>query len=176
MVLGVSVGIYILLTSPVLDAAAGIKQQSATLADALSHARTLISVRDSLLTKYKQIPAGDLEKLTKFLPDGVDNVRLVIDLKNIVAKYGLDLKNVRVSSLKAQSPDDRATVGRKYESVTLGFSVTANYDLFRLLLADLEKSLRIIDITSLSFSASERDQYDFNIQVRTYWLKAASTP
>jgi hypothetical protein len=67
-----------------------------------------------------------------------------------------------------------------YDSVTVSFTVTATYDTFLKILRDLEKSLRIIDVTRISFNladptaaggANRGGAYDFNVEVKTYWLR-----
>ena len=51
-------------------------------------------------------------------------------------------------------------------------TVTASYDNFIAFLKDLEKSLRLVDVVSLTFTAPESSPtYDFTIGLKTYWLK-----
>jgi len=56
-------------------------------------------------------------------------------------------------------------------SVDLSFSVSSSYETFLTFLRDLERSLRLVDITKLSFNAASSDSYDFNVTIRTYWLR-----
>jgi hypothetical protein len=57
-------------------------------------------------------------------------------------------------------------------SVELTFNVSASYEDFLALLADLEHSLRIVDIESISFdAATEGDINEYTITIRTYWLR-----
>jgi hypothetical protein len=60
---------------------------------------------------------------------------------------------------------------RSFGIATLGFSVTASYKTFKNFLGDLERSLRIIDVKTLSFSAGDKDQYEYNLEINSYWLK-----
>ena len=56
-------------------------------------------------------------------------------------------------------------------SVDLSFSVSGSYETFLAFLRDLERSLRLVDVTKLSFNAASSNNYDFNVTIRTYWLR-----
>ena len=56
-------------------------------------------------------------------------------------------------------------------TVDLSFSVSTSYETFLAFLRDLERSLRLVDVTKLSFNAASSNQYDFTITIRTYWLR-----
>lgn len=141
---------------------------------ALDKSKELQEIRDSLLSKYNTFSASDINRLMKLVPDNVDNVRLVLDIDNIASAYGMRIKNVTVN--KAQ--DSQAGVigpdEKLYESVILSFSIASSYENLISFLEDLEASLRIVDITELSLAQSktkEANLYEYNIGVRTYWLK-----
>jgi len=120
------------------------------------------------------------------LPDHVDNVRLILDLDNLAGRFGLSLQNVDVSSsesknTKAQTVGAIGTSNQKYDSLTLSFGTRATYKTFVDFLRDLESSLRIVDLVSLSIAPetaatptkgqSSEPQYSYKITLRTYWLK-----
>lgn len=167
-----AVGIFIVFTQPLID---GIKAQQADISiyqEALQNGQKLIDVRKRLLDRYNSFSSEDIGRLKKILPDAIDNVRLIIDLDTIASKYGMELKNVRI--IAADSKNANATLGPdnlKYGSVGLGFTVTGSYEVFRRFVADLEKSLRVVDLVSVSFAANERNSYDYALEIRTYWLK-----
>ena len=153
-------------SSPVLDDIKKLRADQAVIQGALDNAKELQGVRDNLLTKKRQISETDSTKIVKMLPDRVDNVRLIIDIDNIASRYGMSLRNVRINT-------DGVSEGlnKKYESVTLSFAVQGSYQTFRQFIADLEKSLRIVDVTNVSFTSGDKDLYDFNIELQTYWIK-----
>ncbi len=153
------------LTSTVLDQISALSARSATFNDALSNANELRAVRESLLSTYKKFPAEDLTRLKKMLPSEVDNVRLIIDVDNIAARYGMQLKNVHFKT-EGTIPE-----GKDYGTVTFGFSVQGSYSTLKTFLADLERSLRLVDLTSLSFNSGEKDLYEYTIELTTYWSK-----
>ena len=118
----------------------------------------------------------------------MDNVRLIIDIKDdIAARNGLYLKNIKTTSPDIPSASPSPTPGtqsnpntraiarvegsEKYGVVTMSFSVTASYEQFIDFLKDLESSLRILDISKLVLNANDTGTYDFNVELKTYWIK-----
>jgi Tfp pilus assembly protein PilO len=72
--------------------------------------------------------------------------------------------------MKGQAMDIDAD-NSKYGTVGISFSVTASYDNFQNFLTDLEKSLRLVEITDLSVNGNNTGLYDFSVGLKTYWLK-----
>ncbi|PIQ68230.1 MAG: hypothetical protein COV91_05225 [Candidatus Taylorbacteria bacterium CG11_big_fil_rev_8_21_14_0_20_46_11] len=144
---------------------------------ALAKAKEVEDARQGLLTVYKSIPPEDLDNLLKLLPDHIDSVRLIIDINNIGSQYGLALQNVALAEQTTGSKVKVASsaIGPRttnYSSVVLRFAVSGSYSNFRAFLLDLERSLRLIDIDTLSFtSKGEADSYDFSLTVSTYRLE-----
>jgi Tfp pilus assembly protein PilO len=141
--------------------------------EALDNARELRKLRDSLNAVYKTIPLKDLDRLQKFLPDHIDNVRLIIDINDIAKRYGLALKSVKnIDANKTNRENEELGPDQsKYGSTVINFSVLAPYSNFIAFLKDLEQSLRLVDVVSLDFDAKEGSLYDFNLGIKTYWLK-----
>jgi Tfp pilus assembly protein PilO len=127
----------------------------------------------SLQAKKEGLRAEDLADLEKLLPDTISNVNLIIDINNIATDSGL-----RISNIKIEQPDpdksgkDTENKGELYDSIELSFEVSAPYASFQRFITNLESSLRLVDITSVSFVTSETsDAYKFQVTLRTYWLK-----
>lgn len=143
---------------------------------ALDKSKELQEVRDKLLSKYNTLSEEELNRLSKLLPDHVDNVRLILDIDRMASAYGMRIKNVVIGNKEengklAIGPDTIA-----YQSVLLSFSIASSYDTLKDFIRDLEKSLRIVDITDISLASSksileENDLYEYNISLKTYWLK-----
>jgi Tfp pilus assembly protein PilO len=141
--------------------------------EANNKATTLRAVRQKLNDDRNRIPEVDVDKLTKMLPDSVENVGLIIDLDNIASKYGMRIRNTKIGDISA-TRGGNGSVGpdaRKNGAITLSFSVTSSYDNFLIFLRDIESSVRLLDVTALTFSSAKEGRYDFNITLQTYWLK-----
>lgn len=191
-------GIFFWYTKPAYD---GVQETQATIVQynaALDKAAELQKLKQQLLSKFNTFSPTDLDRLQKALPDHVDNVRLILDLDSLAGRYGLALQNVDVTSSAAASSKSQTVVGaigasnQKYESLTLTFGTTATYAQFVQFLTELESSLRIVDLVSLTVAADTGTNavpsnptaaaskiprtageplYVYNITLRTYWLK-----
>lgn len=139
-------------------------------AELLANSNSLIAERNRLVKKNNDLSGSDLERLKKLLPDNIDNVRLIIDIDSIASRYGLNIRNIKISAGALDSerlgPDNSP-----YGTLTFKFNIIAAYDKFKLFIQDLEKSLRVIDIASVSFNSTETGAYDYEISVKTYWIK-----
>lgn len=144
--------------------------------EALDKSSEFIDQTNRLTKINNNLSSGDLERLKKLLPDHVDNVRLIIDIDDIASKYGFHIKNIKIdnnvagaSSQGELGPDDKP-----YGTLVFSFKMTASYDKFRSFIKDMEESLRIVDITGISFNATESGDYDYEITMKTYWVKSPS--
>ena len=139
--------------------------------DALNKTREIETAQTGLLEKYSHIPLEDKERLEKLLPDNIDSVRLIIDINNVASQYGMTLKNINLTGAGEEIAAFGA-IGPKearFKPVGLKFSVTGTYDEFRSFLKDMERSLRLMDATNVTFLARETE-YDFSVTLSTYRL------
>ncbi len=135
--------------------------------DVRNNAIGITSTRDELINKKATISQASLDKLEVFLPSNVDNIRLIIEINRIAAKKGLSPKNISFSEQSAGS----AGSTQSYGTLNLKFTVKSTYDNFLSFLQDLEKNLRLVDITNITFNSNDDGLYDFNVALNTYWLK-----
>lgn len=148
-----------------------MKKEEALYDQALSNSKELQAIRDSLLKKYNSFSQEDLDRLEKLLPDTVDNVKLIMDIDGIAGKYGMSLKSVSVKTPTAQKS---GVLGKNEEpvgSISLSFSVSGPYKSFINFLRDMENSLRIVDVETISFNSSDKDANIYELEVKTYWLR-----
>jgi len=194
-------GMFFWYTKPTYDSALVLRASIAQNDAALDKAAELQKLRQTLLSRFNTFDPADLDRLQKLLPDHVDNVRLILDLDNLAENGGLALQNVDVSSAQKQTAKNQTALGaigasnQKYDSLTLTFSTIASYPAFVAFLTDLESSLRIVDLVSLTIAPSggstavasatnafptgarnptatrTEPLYTFNMTLRTYWLK-----
>lgn len=171
VLLGVAVALFFGYIDPTYAEITELRARETQFNQALDQSRELQRVRDSLLSRYNTFSQSDLERLKKLLPDHIDNVRLILDIDSIALKYNMRTRNVTVSNSGSANPTAIETGQGAIESVVLSFSVVATYDDFIRFLKDLESSLRIVDVVGLSFSTAAGDAYNFNVSIKTYWLK-----
>lgn len=174
-----AVGIFVWYINPTYKSIQQKKIDLTQLEDANKKAVELKAAREKILADKNKISPSQLATLSKFLPDGIENVRLIIDIKNITNEVlQQDPRSPRVvgSADKKGTPVNAgsATVGpdgKKYGAIGVTFGVTTTYEKFIVFLQALEKNLRLVDISDISFSATDDGKYDFSIALQTYWLK-----
>jgi len=170
--------IFFWYINPVYSAVQSLVAQESQYDQALSKARELQDVRDQLLARYNTFSQTDLDRLGKLVPDSIDNVRLTLDLDSMASKYGMRVRNVSIDTNNntpagagVQNGQQIGPSSQAYESVAISFSVSGSYTIFRQYLTDLEKSLRLGDVIGISFTPNDTGIYDFNVLLKTYWLK-----
>ena len=166
-------GLFFTFTDAHYKAAKELRSEEAQYDEAIARSRELVALRDTLLSQYNGFPADQLDRLNTLLPDSIDNVRLIIDINTIARAYDMSLSSISVGATDADSsasglgPNTNA-VG----TVELAFSVRAPYERFLAFLADLERSLRLVDIVSVSFGTLDPSGVGtFGVTLQTYWLK-----
>jgi len=164
---------YFKFTTPILATIDTLRVERATLNTALDNAKKLRRVQESLLADYRELPPADLGRLDKFLPDNVDNVRLIIDINNIALKSGMKIKNIRIKTEEGKSEASIIEGGvTELGTVSFGFSVAGPYTNFQSFMIDLAKSLRLVDVDVVGLATpAEGDNYTYSVEIKTYWLK-----
>lgn len=174
ILIAASIGLFVLYVNPTYQNVKALSVQAASYDDALNKSTELRTLRDKLLATRASFSNDDVQKLTRVLPDNVDNIRLIIDINNIAARHSLSLSGVELGSTSNSSKEQSAAAvgpsGSQVGSVTVGFAVTTDYDTFLSFVQDLEHSLRIVDITKISFTAGSGNLQNYTLEIRTYWL------
>lgn len=175
IIIVVAVGIFFTHTDGEYKKVKDVLAVSSAYDQALADADELIRKRDQVITAYNNISVTDRQRLEDILPNNIDNVRLIIDVRTLIAKRGIAIKNVKtsaanlivgkdqpktnsnaqyvaetgtdVSNSNAQSPRENPI-----ESVNLSFAFTSDYDTFLNIIEDLQKSLRVMEIIKVSLA------------------------
>lgn len=167
--------VFFLYTDPKYQDVKALRAQEAEYDKALTQSRELQEVRNKLISKRNTFSPDDLRKLERLLPDNVDNIRLIIDIDTIAGRYGMRIRDVSVSAPMSTREERGATAvgdaGDKVGSVELGFAVSARHEDFVRFLADLERSVRIVDVKAVSFTVGEGDLTQYGVSIKTYWLR-----
>ena len=90
---GAAIAGFLFFTKPILGEITTIKQDVVSYNEALDNAKNLESERDKLTKKFNSIDPDNLLKLQKFLPDAVDNIRLILEIEKIVCVNVICLQN-----------------------------------------------------------------------------------
>jgi Tfp pilus assembly protein PilO len=192
---GIAITFFFVVTNPLYNTISGLKTQLDSYNQALTISTQLKNERDQLTATENNINPDDLAKLQKLLPDNVNNIRLVLEVEQIAAAYGMQLSSVSYdttddSSAPAAGTDTAAvqdsstgTASGDYGTFNLGFSTSGTYDNFISFTQDLESNLRIVDVSSIAFSSDTNAPasntttppagiYKYTFSIKTYWLKS----
>jgi len=178
-------GIFFIYTRPAYDNIHVVQAQIATYDQALDKAARLQKIKQELLARYNSFSPDDKDRLQKLLPDHVDNIALILDVDHVAGTHGMSLENVDVSAAASNdtTPQQQtassivAASAKKYNMLTLKFSVHSTYNEFQKFMDDLQSSLRIVDLDSLTIATDQTGTggsggvYRYDITLRTYWLK-----
>jgi len=185
--LGAIAGLLFLFVRPTYKEIKELRAKETEYQKALANSKELEKIVSDLRDTYQSFNEEDVANLRTLLPDYVNNVQLAVEIEKLALSYGMFLKNVQ----HKVPEDDIPTTGRAlltkeqmalqkkpYGVFELSFSTEGGYSNFVNFITSLERSLRIIDIESVSFSSSEtpgaltpKDSYKYDVKIKTYWLK-----
>jgi hypothetical protein len=168
-----SVGIFVFYINPTYQTIKSLQVDIASYEKAFSKSNEVLKKRGELQAKYKQFTSADLDSIKKLLPDHIDNVQLILDINGIAR---LPEHNMLISKIKIEEDKSDTTVqigpnNKLYSSILVSFKTKAEYSKFMSFIKELEQSLRLVDITNLSFKTDAKNLTEYSVTIRTYWLK-----
>lgn len=141
--------------------------------DAVSLAKTYDSKINNANQNYMDaLNKLPIEKLNSILPTSIDPVYVVYELTKIAARpeSGLVLSGPKFTDDGANNSNNK-----KYNTLTVSFTLEGTYESVKAFLNNLENSQRIYTVTSLSFSSTADTRsttpIKYNVTVETYYLK-----
>lgn len=187
-----SIAVLLVFIMPHYKNVVGLRAEVSEKNIALAQARVLEKEREELTNKYNEISIENKGRLEKLLPDNVDNIRLILEINDVVASaYGMTLKEIKYDSVgdtksknkssgqnEPASPNASANDSNPYGTWDLEFTTEGSYNNFLNFITALEHNLRMVDISSIEFTSnlekdkkSTNDVYKYSFKIKTYWLK-----
>ena len=176
----ISIGLFYLHIAPRYSQVQTLRSQQTQYKDALARVDDLKVSRDQLLTKYNSFSQDNLTRLERFLPDKVNTVKLIADIDNVAGRYGIAIRSVTTVDQDVDNSQTIATgenTEKPYKTTQGTFRFTSSYPNLVLFLKDLEKSLQMVDVKSVSFqvvqgsSQANSGLSEYQIAIHTYSLK-----
>lgn len=180
-------------TSPAYTATSALRAQQAAYDEALANSKALLARKNELSNKSSSISQEDNDNLLKVMPDTVDSVRFIINLQKIASQYSMLPRDIKFSPILPQAvtstPSGTQQNVNNYVPFDLDFTVTGSYENFLAFIKDMEKSMSIMDIVSISFSAPSvanttsgvknvknlytdaSNIFKYTFRIRTYWFR-----
>ena len=144
----------------------GIKNKNAELQYETEYFSKLSDVSKNL-EKYKE----NLAKINSALPNNPGVPDLLNFLQKTSSQTGLVLKKIgppSTASSKEKCAGEK-NWNPEIQETAFNIAVAGSYSAFKNFLSILEKSSRMIDIESISFSASQEEiSFTFNLRLKTY--------
>jgi hypothetical protein len=187
-----AVGVFFFYIDPEYKKVQALNEQIEKNKEILEIVNRLDTKKTELNTKFNQISQEEKKELEKLLPDTVDNIRLIIDIRNIADQFGLEIKDISIASKDQNTGEAKKTISQKSNFEDFGgensikyvdtsrigvlsfsFGVSAKYEVFIEFLEELERSLRLLDIRSMEVTSGGGDSvfYNYRVTFDTYWLK-----
>lgn len=178
-----AIGLFVVFTNPSYKEIGTLRIQQAAYNQALNNSQELLKVRNDLTNKYNNLPDVDRDHIQKLMPNTVDNIRLIIDIQNVALSHGMDPKDIKydaragasgTANQQAGTPQQLAAAQKDFGTFELEFSVTGPYSNFLGFVSDLEQSLRLVDIESVTFQSADTGSANMKyvVRIKTYWLKS----
>lgn len=172
-----SAGSIFFMAKPVWSEVTSLRAEQAAVADALARLKDLQSLRDDLIKTYNAIPRSKIERLYDLLPAKPDSGNILVMLEKLTRDRNIRLRRVEFIK-ETNSAAGPAGAGKiinkdvpKHNTMSYSFTVAASYESFRSLLSAMEKNLRIIDVTDISFAGGASNLFEFTLKVKSYYQR-----
>ena len=172
-----SVGLIFFVARPAWSEVASLRVEQSVVEDALARLKDLQGLRDDLVKTYNEIPRSKVERLYDFLPPKPDSGNILVMLEKLTSDRNIKLRRVEFKK-EANRAAEIAGAGRivikeapKFNTISYNFSVAASYEGFKSFLSAMEKNLRMIDITDISFVGGASNLFEFTLRAKSYYQK-----
>jgi Tfp pilus assembly protein PilO len=175
--LSVAIGIFFAYVNPAWSGSIADTRAAIELDDsALASADEYIAKQNTLASERSKIDPNNLERLTTFLPDSVNNVGLILDINALAARSGLSLASIDVAAVdsgaKNSAPGALPTaILNQVGSINLSLSALGTFSAFQAFLSGLERSARLLDVQDITVKGSDTGVYTYQVTLRLYWLR-----
>jgi large-conductance mechanosensitive channel len=145
--------------------------------DAAATAAALNSELNALVNKKRSFSAGDLARLDALVPADINEVKILTDLNEIARTHNMLFGNIDVknSDTEVSSANQAEAPGQKvaytdFVTSDITFSLIGTYEQFKAFLADVEKSLVLLEVLDIEFTAGEGNLQQYTLTVRSFSL------
>lgn len=160
-----SIGLFFWYMEPAWAAIGQTQSQINQFQNNITESTQAKTKYDQLISTYNSLNHQNVQQIENFLPASVSPTEFALSLNTIAAQYGSGLSGIVIN----QSEN---LPGQSFSVLPVTFSVKMSYSNFLLFLKDLERSLPLTDVTSLSFTPPViGTNYMFSVSVQTYYLQ-----
>jgi Tfp pilus assembly protein PilO len=175
----VSVVVFVVVIRPDYAVLQQTREAVMLANDNLETASKLATSRDELIAKYQSISKENLDSLKTFLPDSVDNIRLIIQINSLATKNNLSLlRNVDYQADQTDAAQDPNAAPEASGEFVMSFQTSGQYKNFLAFISDLEHDLRLVDVIKVDLTPADQgvqqsaaSSMTYKVTVKTYWLR-----
>ena len=127
---------------------------------------------------------SNVERLEQAVPSQEYRPELISMMENLANQNGLNLMNIDINAIQETAPKKGETVAQKpIRKLKVVLELNGTYSSFKSWLEAVEKNLRLLDISKISFAVKESKSssgqvlsavnpvFDFSVELNTYVLK-----
>ncbi|MEX0935025.1 MAG: hypothetical protein WDZ70_01735 [Candidatus Paceibacterota bacterium] len=170
----ISIAVFFFFIKPTYSRVGESQVEEERFNELLSRTNELRDLRDDRLEEFNSLDANDVDRLTKFLPDNVDNIKLLIELDGIATRHGMVVRDVSFANQEEEGQLPQSG-NQELGELLVQFVVSSPYGRFVDFLSDLENSLRLVDVRRISFEITEESDFtEYTVSLVTYWLPSGT--
>lgn len=178
-----------LVVLPSWSGVAALRQEAALKKKSIELERQVIDKLNAV-NQVLDSQKSNVERLEQAVPSAEFKPEMISIMENLASQNGLNLVRVIVESApedtSARTPNSRQTVAATKEMIktlTVGVSASGNYGAFKSWLEAVERSLRLLDVTKITFAVAPKKTsegelvpdvdpiIDYSVSMKTYILK-----
>lgn len=182
----IAVVVAIVYIKPTVASIGSVQDELFVYEDAVSKATEFNELLSGLLATERSFSAEDMEALDRFLPTSIDQAQIMRDLETIIKDFDVTLLSIsagEVQNSRTENVDEdgNSIVESRLSSQDFILTIDGTYDVFKNLLAKLERNSYPLEVTEISFSGQEGntpdptkpvDEFSFTVTLQTYALSA----
>lgn len=174
ILLFLAVGAVFFLVVPQWTAVVAVRDSIARLQNLNDELTGLGEQRDALTARYNAISSDDLEKLDALAPRDSANAGVLANFDALASANGLALERVDFMGSDADAAAAPALAlpgSRLYGAIPVTLSLRGNYEGFRKFLADLERNLRLMDVSEINLGIGAGSNIAATVRGRIYYRR-----
>ncbi len=150
-VIAICVGMYFMYIKPLTVEVRARTAEKEEYTKVLTRVDEIKVKRDNIIAEYNSISPEEIDRLQKIIPEKINSVALLNDLSVIGSKYGVVIKDFKVSDSDNASRDVLGSeVSGSYKTTHITMNISAGYEGFLNFLEDIEYSLSLMDVVNLN--------------------------
>ncbi len=149
--------------------------------ETLEEEQEILNNLKEIREEYQQVK-DDMEKINMVLPQGEEIPELLVQLEAMVLDAGLFCESIKpisteeeVGSTTEEFQDQKeAKKIVSYRPLDISVELSGNYKSFKKYIDNLEKNIRITNITSITIDKPDSEEggenlFDFTLELKTYY-------